>query len=652
MFVRVVMTLILVLNLAVAVQAQDEAVRMDEIVVTATKTERQVKDVPTNVTVIPREDIEKYNAKDLSDLLQQVPGFNTSAFGGIHADIYVSSRGNQPTTRGAQLLVNGIEYNNIDGYFSVQNIPIGDIERIEILKSPTSSLYGNFGTGGVVNVITRKATEPYETTVGASYGSFNTFNSYAVLNGAQNNWEYYFEGRYLNTDGWQDNSWERNGLFHAHAKYNLNDSTAVGAHVNYMDLTNGYPGTLTKDQFKADPRQTNQPWGDADSYMLLMALFFEKSFGNSKLLAKVKYAGMDGYAIDPDYFDFGGYNIVPEVNYTIGHSLGEMNGTLLIGGEYRYLDYDKTRAYTYVNGHKDELYMDRSRKENTGAFFVQEELNVLKDWLVSAGVRYDYVQTDFTDHLNSNNDFDKSHSAWSPKVGTAYTFTDALTVFANYSQGFRNPSTASSGFASNPDLKPEIIRGYETGVRGQPTAWLFYNAALFLTDTDDKIVRTGASGRAVENAGETRSTGVELGLNAQFKSGFRGSFNYTYANSEYTDYTTAAGVSYDDKNIPLVPKHLLGVSVGYGSALLGQLDVMVNYGSKRWLDNANTKTIGSYTTLDAKYRYNLDKHWELFVAGTNLTDEEYVQVGFGGEGWEELYPMPGRSIAGGVNLRF
>lgn len=651
MFARVVMALLLVLTLGVAVQAQDEAAQLDEIVVTATKTEREIKEVPTNVTVITREDIDRVQARDLSDLLQQVPGFSVSAFGGVRADMYVSSRGNQPSTRGAQLLVDGIEYNNTDGYFSVQGIPIGDIERIEIVKNPASSLYGNFGTGGVVNVITRKATQPVEAKVSASYGSFDTQDHYAVLNGAMNKWEYYLEGRYHKTNGWQDNAWEQNGLFHTHAKYHLDDTTSMGFHLNYMRLTNGYPGTLTEDEFEENPRQTLQPFGDADSYTFIGALFFEKVFGQSRLYGKMKYTGMDGWCIDPDFFDFQGYNIIPEVNYSLGHTLGGMNGTLLVGSEFRYLNYQRSRAFTVVGGEKDELYMDRTRKDETWALFIQEELEVLKDLLVSTGVRYDLVHTDFTDHLDPTTDFDESHSAWSPKFGATYTLSNAVGFFANYSGGFRNPSTAASGFSKNPKLDPELIHSYEAGLRGQPWSWLYYNAAFFLVDTDDKIIRVGGP-RNLENAGETRSRGFEVGLNAQFKCGFRASLNYTYADSEFRDYTTVDGISYDGKTIPLVPKHLFGVGVGYGSALLGQLDVMVNYGSKRYLDNANTRTLDGYILLDAKYRYNIGEHLELFVAGTNLTDEEYVQVGFGGEGWEMLYPMPGRSVIGGVTYTF
>ena len=418
---RIVPAVLLLVIMSVVVHAQEEVPQLEEIVVTATKTEREVKDVPTNVTVITREDIEKYHARDVSELLGQVPGFSVSGFGGVHADMYVSSRGNQPSTRAAQILVDGIEYNDTSGYFNVLAIPIGDIERIEVVKNPASSLYGNFGTGGVVNLITRRPTKPFETKIGASYGSFETHQYSAVLNGTRKNWEYYAEGRFYKTDGWQDNSWEENKLLHAKLKYHPDETSTVGLHVNYAPISNGYPGTLTEAQFREDPRQTTQPFGDSDSYNFLGAVFFDKAFGDSKVYAKAKYGLMDGWCIDPDYFDMESYNIVPELGYSLGHALWGMSGMLLIGGEYRFFNNKKSKAYEVVNGMKGDLYQDRTWKDSTWAFFAQEELEVWKDLLISAGVRHDHVDTEFTDHLDVVDDFDEAHSAWSPKAGATYT---------------------------------------------------------------------------------------------------------------------------------------------------------------------------------------------------------------------------------------
>lgn len=169
--------------------------------------------------------------------------------------------------------------------------------------------------------------------------------------------------------------------------------------------------------------------------------------------------------------------------------------------------------------------------------------------------------------------------------------------------------------------------------------------------TKDKIVRVGGP-RRVENAGETRAKGVEIGLNIEFPLGFYGSLNYTFQESEFKKYTTVTGVSYKGNEIPLVPKHLLGLSLVYRAKGFGNLVLTANYSSKRFMDVANTRTLGDYFVIDAKYSRQINKNLEIFLSGKNLTDKRYVEVGFGGAGWEMLYPMPGRSVIGGVNLYF
>ncbi len=623
---------------------------LEEVVVSATKTERELREISTNVTVLTEKDIEKYDARDVSELLRQIPGFNISAFGGVHADVYVSSRGNVPLTRGAQILVNGIEYNNPSGYFNVLAIPIGDIERIEVIKSPVTSLYGNFATGGVVNIVTKRPIKSIEPLISFSYGSFDTQRYSAVIKGLTNKLEYYVEGRFFKTQGWQDNSWEENKLFNTILKYNL-DGIHMGFHFNYAPIRNGYPGTLTEKQFKENPKHTNQPWGKADSYTLILAPYFEKKFKNSKLLFKLKYGFQEGWVIDPDYFDFRNYNILPEVNYSIFHKVRNISGVLLLGAEYRHLNNEKIKAYTIKNGKKDRLYQDREWEDHTIGLFIQEELEFSKNLIFNMGLRYDQVKTDFQDRVNPFLNFKKRHTALSPKVGLTYNFKDNLNLFINYSRGFRNPTTAITAFMRNPNLKPEKINSYEIGLRWKPTSWLYFNTALFLIDTNDKIIRVGGP-RVAENAGKTRSKGIELGLNIDFPRGFYASLNYTYQESEFEKYKTLAGLSYKNNEIPLVPNHLLGVGLGYKANWFGNLIITANYSGKRYTDVANTGVLGDYLVIDAKYTRKLKKNLEVFVSGKNLTDERYAEVGFGSAGNVELYLMPGFSILGGINVFF
>ena len=185
-FLTLQILLVVFSGAAVATDAGDDVYKLDEVVISATKMDTELKDMSTNINVISRAEIERYEARDISELLHQIPGFHIApAAYGTRADAQVSSRGNEPSSRGTIIMVNGIEFNNAGGYFNLLKIPIKDIERIEVIKSPTSVLYGNQATGGVINVITRTATKPLEAKIGGAYGSFDTKKGYAVLNGSK-----------------------------------------------------------------------------------------------------------------------------------------------------------------------------------------------------------------------------------------------------------------------------------------------------------------------------------------------------------------------------------------------------------------------------------------------------------------------------------
>ena len=117
-----------------------------------------------------------------------------------------------------------------------------------------------------------------------------------------------------------------------------------------------------------------------------------------------------------------------------------------------------------------------------------------------------------------------------------YSFSEQTTIFANYSAGFKKPT--STNFTQNRDLKPETIDSYELGLRGRPVSWFHYNTALFLIDTKDKVIRTTATVPFLyDNAGKTRSYGVEFGAGIDLDNGLYASVNYTYQKSEYKEYT-------------------------------------------------------------------------------------------------------------------
>ena len=154
-------------------------IKLEEVVVTATKTERKVTEVPASVTVITAEEIEAMQVTKTEDILRNIEGVDVRGFGGINPG-EVTIRGIRGSFTGAttQILVNGlpIEPIQLNSRFSWNLISPDDIERIEIVRGPTSALYGPNAVGGVINIITKKGKGKPSVNVDTGYGSHNAYS--------------------------------------------------------------------------------------------------------------------------------------------------------------------------------------------------------------------------------------------------------------------------------------------------------------------------------------------------------------------------------------------------------------------------------------------------------------------------------------------
>lgn len=187
-------------------EEKDEGVfKLEEIVVTATKTERKLKDISTDITVITEEDIEKYEPRKLADLLRQVPGLNLMQG---PSGYFVGSRGNAPGAKGIVFMMDGIEMNTPTNWLNMDQIPVNNIERIEIVKTPSSAMYGPIGVGGIINVITKKPEKKFESKVSATYGSYDRKESTVNFGGLlDNGFTYGLNYWYLDRDGYRHRDW-------------------------------------------------------------------------------------------------------------------------------------------------------------------------------------------------------------------------------------------------------------------------------------------------------------------------------------------------------------------------------------------------------------------------------------------------------------
>jgi vitamin B12 transporter len=198
-------------DMAGAEEVAEPAYDLSEMVVTATKTQRKVEEVSTNVTVVTREEIERVQATSLADLLRYVPGLVINGLGSDASLNYVAFRGIQPSSRGILILRDGIEMNGPTNVVDLLRTPLADIERIEVVKTPSSALYGVAGVGGVIQIFTRKPEKPVKGAASVTYGSFNRIETQDYVAGRlANGLTYGLSTWYFDTEGFRDQSDLRN----------------------------------------------------------------------------------------------------------------------------------------------------------------------------------------------------------------------------------------------------------------------------------------------------------------------------------------------------------------------------------------------------------------------------------------------------------
>ena len=637
----------------------DPAARVSEletVTVTASKIGTDVSRTPTNISVVSREEIERHpSATNIFELLSQVnvPGvFIPRLPGSLPVDGKLSTRGSESTPWAVRILVNGIEFNKGNGYIVPPRIPMHDIERIEIVKTP-SAVYGDQAIYGVINIITRVSDKPLEARTGISFDSYGSTNAHVVLNGSKEKWEYFLDASMVRFNGFQDRAFEDDNTLYTRIGYHIDDTSSLVFHGSHYDADANYANALTFEQLASEPQQNPGADMPLDDDYQIYALAYDKAFGRHSLsvkldvkdeITKMFFSGL--------HFEFDEWEVHPEAAFTLRHDLGEMDNTLVMGAEFRYHELD-TLLHLAPDNLIGAMIGDRHREDTTCAFYVQDQLRITRALTMTAGLRYDDYEQDQTGRVNTANTWTQSNSHLSPKLGITYTFSPGVNLFAGFNSGFKSPARVP-GAAASDSLSPEKINAYEIGIRGIPAGWLSYEMAVFYHQVKDKIASVAP--QQLENVGETDAKGIEASINAEFPNGFYMTLGYTYQDATFKDYQHN-GVSYNGNTLPNVPEHILGTWLGYRHKALGDIALNPTYHGSMALNTANTLNWGGYWLLGARYTKRFDT-WpgiEFFIAGENLTDETEVSQSANTNstpGAEEVYPVPGLRIATGVKFVF
>ncbi|CAK8724225.1 TonB-dependent receptor [Candidatus Electrothrix laxa] len=599
---------------------------LDEVVVTATRTPHTLKDVPVETVVINRQNIEQSNAQNAMDILKTVPGI-TSA---MHDDVFgtytwrANMRGLNFNDGYGLILIDGQrvmgcgQSGGMGEYgIGLNQIPVEMIERIEVVKGPSSALYGSDAMAGVINIITKDTPDTMSGRIGASYGWYTIkekVNSDGTVSPASD------DGDYRNT---------------SQAYFSLGDKPlerlSYLINYNYESAEDSREDPIDSDRHSLTAKVDLAATDVVDLFLKGEASAYEKEDNRDEDSQRIS-AGMDwrltennilavkGYAYNWD-FVHGSPGYEHGYKYgNIGFDQGELQytwyagerNTLTLGGELQ----RQTIDFTIENQNGSVIRVDE--EVNTASLFAQDEITLRDDLTLVAGLRFDEHSV-FDSEVN-------------PKLSLMYNLSDATTLRASIGRSFKSPTIRQLYYdvpyrhgdyyvQSNRDLQPELGIGYSAGIEH----WmlddrLMTSVGLFRNDVEDMVIQEdtgtlydGISLRTYYNVDEALTQGVEL-LTRFNHEGFSLTLAYTYTDSNNNETSL---------NLPYVPEHSFSLTPAYeyDRYALGISGVLTCTGDQ-YTDNSNTSTIDGHSVIDARIYKKIGKAATLSLEADNILDSD------------------------------
>jgi iron complex outermembrane recepter protein len=675
--------------------AQPQTQTLSPVVVTATRSERLLLDVPASVDVIDRETIRDAQLRiNLSESLAQVPGVVILNRQNYAQDLQISIRGfgSRSTfgVRGVRLYVDGVPASFPDGQGQVSHFPLNAAERIEVLRGPFSALYGN-SSGGVISLTTDLKPQPLRFEPTAAYGSNSTWRiGLSGVGGEEPNAFALDVGRFR-TDGERDHSAARRDTATIRTAFLDSPLGEVRISLNWLDMPDSQdPLGLTRAQLEADPEQaspaalqfntrktTRQATAGAD---------IRSQLGSNTTLTTTMWIGKRGVTqfqaipvatqlppnspggvIDFDRL-FGGADI--RASFVTGPV------TTHVGLTAETLDEDRRGYENFIGttlGVQGALRRDETNTINSIDPYAQTEWRINEAWQLHAGVRASEVRFDSEDHYivgtNGDDSGSTSFSAVNPTVGLVFKPFAAMSVYASYGRGFETPTLnelayrADGSAGVNTSLRAARSNNIEAGVKNLWTPGLRTTLALFTIETkDDIVVSTNVGGRsAFANVGRTRRDGVEAALHWQPSEALTFIASFAAIDARFdTDFLTCGPPPCTTPTVPVAKGNKLpgvpaqtGYLEGKYRNPIADVALEVRAQSKLYVNDVNSDQASGYAvanlSLARTFQVGGTKP-RVFARVDNIFDRQYVGSVIVNEGNARYFePALGRTWLVGVD---
>ena len=656
--------------------------------VTVTRVDQDLSAVPSSVAVVQRDQIEYAQRRaSLDEALRGIPGLfvqNRRNYG-LSGGIGLSIRAPQPRfgLRGLAIIQDGIPITTADGTTEPGNVDLGSVGRIDVIRGPSSVLYGN-SAGGVINLNTTFDTSrPLTITPDIQFGSYGYNRQQVRLDGGNAGTQFMASVSRFETDGFRQNSAAKITQANVVVRRVVSASTEIRGVFNLYDAPFAESASfLNERDARADAVRSSsgeclagaclargialaRHWGEGTTQGQ-GGLTVEHRFGGTQVFRATGWGmwrnldaigafqnielARTGFGFRSEYFGGTQAGSVG-VEWAAGFDLSSQNDDRMEFGQQR-------------DGTNGALRVDQTEDVLSAGPFAQVSIAPNERVQFTAGVRWDYYDFRAGDRKTDDGDQsgDRTMDAISPSIGVTIAAAPGVNIFSSFATAYETPTTVElsntptgeGGF--NQDLDPQDLRSFEVGVRGliEP-ARLRYEAAVYVSTVDNALVtfQNPLSQDFFSNASKSSRDGVELSLEWVPDASFDARFAYTYQDFVFEEFVLGSS-DFAGKKEPGAPPNRVFVGFNYTAPFGLRSGATVRWVDEFFVRNDNTASNWAYTVVDL--RFGFDARWgdvdvRPYVGIDNLFDERYnsstIVNGFGGRFYE---PSPDREVYVGLTI--
>ncbi|MFZ0269693.1 TonB-dependent receptor family protein [Caulobacter sp.] len=630
---------------------------------------KRLSETPGGVSVISQESYANRQALALDDMLRDAPGvYAQRKWGGdVRISIRGSGIGNANHNRGLLLAQDGVPLNEADGYGDSQVADPLNTRYVEVYRGGNALRFGGALLGGAINMVTPTGKDAgFDNQVRIDGGSWGMIREHVAIARQSGDWDVYAAATNQTSQGWRSQSQQNIQFGALNIGRSFGEDREVRVVVNGSNINQEIPGSLTLDQFEANPRQTAAASANNDQGRnqrgLRGSLRTTWRLDDNTVFEGVVYAVWKDLdhpifqVIDQESRNYGAFGRLDWDGV-----LGGLKADAYLGAWYRQGDLDSA-FYTNLRGARGALQSRSLQNAKAADIFAEGRVFATEHLALVGGLTWGSAKRDYqsfavpgvgsTFNLTAGKDY-----VWvSPRIGLLWQGEDGSQVFANITRSVEPPNFSSLsptnvGFA--PVKAQEAWTG-EVGARGHRGPFT-YDVTFYRAHLENELLQFAVDSShpaSTFNADKTLHQGVEAALDWTMAPRWRLRQTLTLS-----DFRFDGDAQYGDNRLPIVPKTFYRAELRYDDARGWFVAPAVEWSaSDPWIDYKNTKAAPSYAILNLNAGWRLNGKVSLFLDARNLADQAYVSNTQAATVWTPgtaaVWPGDGRSVFGGVTISF